>query len=458
MKAIDNIKAEQSLLASILINSGASLYICSKHGITQDSFSTPAHKAIFTAMQCTAARRHGADAVTVSQELKRSGKFGLLQDGGKYLNDIIDSLPTHTHAEAYAEDVRDAQNRRDMAIALHEALDALEGDTGKTGDVLGTLQNEIIRVTSESTIKIDKLGAGREEKIAQWREAKGHGFVGIPSSFRQLNKILGGWRKGVMAVLGAFRSEGKSTWCRGEALWLAQNGYKVALFSLEDPGDWAKAQIVGNYASENVFSLDTGNSTDDTINRMDKAWQEIADLPLWIIAHPMTMPDIIASAHLLKSRFDVDIIFIDHIQFIMPYQLPGTNRNNTIAAYSQQIVSLAKTLNISVIVASQLSRDAEKSNRKPRMSDLRDSGTIEQDARQIVLLYWDEKEHHHIMEVAKNNYGIARKEVNVRRVDGKQRFEEIAEIVATRFGENENELILADRGEIVECKWESFRK
>jgi replicative DNA helicase len=187
--------------------------------------------------------------------------------------------------------------------------------------------------------------------------------------------------------------------------------------------------MVGNHASEDVFSLDVGKSDTRVIDKMDKAWQEIADLPLWIIAHPMAMPDIMATSHLLKSRFDVDIIFIDHIQFILPYQLPGTNRNNTIAAYSQQIVGIAKTLDVAVVVASQLSRDAEKSNRPPRMSDLRDSGTIEQDARQIVLLYWDNEVKHHIINVAKNNYGIAREDINVRRLDGRQRFEEIVEVV-----------------------------
>ena len=437
MKAISNITAERSLLASILMDSGASLYICSKHGITVESFSTPANRAIFSAMQTTAARRHGADAVTVAKELRQAGQIGLLVEGEKYLDDIVDSLPTHTHAEQYAEDVKDMQNRREVLAAMHSAIGNLEEDKCETSSILGTLQNEIIKVTSACQLKIDKIGDGRKEKIEQWKLARGQGFVGIPSSFSGLNKILGGWRRGVMSVIGAYRGEGKSTIARQEALWLAQNGYKVALFSLEDPGDWAKSQMVGNYASEDVFSLDVGKGDEQAINRMDTAWQEIGDLPLWIIAHPMTMPDIIASSHLLKSRFDIDIIFIDHIQFILPYQLPGTNRNNTIAAYSQQIVGIAKTLNVAVPVASQLSRDAEKTNRPPRMSDLRDSGTIEQDARQIVLLYWDGELNHHVLRVAKNNYGIARQDINVRRLDGKQRFEEISD--ATQFEGNEHD-------------------
>jgi replicative DNA helicase len=129
---------------------------------------------------------------------------------------------------------------------------------------------------------------------------------------------------------------------------------------------------------------------------------------------------------MMKREHGIDILWIDHIQLIKPYELPHSNRNNTMAVYSQSIVALAKSLDIPIICLSQLSRDAEKGVRTPRLSDLRDSGTLEQDARQVLLLY-QEKETFKL-EIAKNNFGSSGNTVEMIRHSDKQRFEEVAPI------------------------------
>jgi replicative DNA helicase len=232
-----------------------------------------------------------------------------------------------------------------------------------------------------------------------------------------------------MTVLGGYRGEGKSTLSRQEALGLARKGYKVLLCSLEDPGDVAAAGMVGNYAGRSVFHFDTGENTDEDINRMDAEWSDLSTIPLHIASGAMRIEDIENCAMIHAAKHGLDFLIVDHIQFITPYKLQGVDRNGTVATYSQRLVSILTKHAIPGLVLSQLSRDSEKENRKPRLSDLRDSGCIEQDARAVLLLYADADADCHTLEIAKNNFGVSGKAFHVRRQDGKQRFEMLGEVI-----------------------------
>jgi len=208
-------------------------------------------------------------------------------------------------------------------------------------------------------------------------------------------------------------------------LWLAQKGIKVALFSLEDPPDIASAGMVGNYANVNVFGLDTGRGNPQNLDVMDTAWKKIADLPLWIMGGAMDIDTIETTSRLLKMKHGLDMIIIDHIQYIPPYILKGYSRNDTVAHYSSRTVGMASSMDVHVCNLSQFSRASEKEGRKPRLSDLRDSGSLEQDCRLAILLYFDGDKGHHILDCAKNNFGQSGFEIDVKREDGRQRFSEI---------------------------------
>jgi replicative DNA helicase len=422
-----NEAAEKSVLGSVLLDPYAVMFLCQKQGVTADTFYVPAHRLIWEAMTAISATpKVTIDSMIISDELARRGTLEQI-GGSQILDRLIDNTPTSAHAAHYIKLVRESEIRRKAIAAIQHAETALY-DTGiPESDTVGRLEAELIALQVNSGLEITRLHDYKAAKIEQWRAAKGKGFVGIPSVLSQVNKYLGGWRKQIMAILGGYRGSGKSTLARQECLGLAKQGYKVALFSLEDPGDIAAASIVGNHAGINIFAMDTGSYGNPLmVDQMASAWEHLKELPLWFVAASMTLDQIIATANLLKRQHGIDILWIDHIQLVKPYELPHMNRNNTMAVYSQAIVGLAKSLDIPIVCLSQLTRAPEQGNRKPMLSDLRDSGTLEQDARQVLLLYREDKKFQ--LEIAKNNFGSSGNKIELNRLDGKQRFEEVSEI------------------------------
>jgi replicative DNA helicase len=283
----------------------------------------------------------------------------------------------------------------------------------------------LVHLTETGDIPIYSMGDLREDKINQWETALEKGFVGVPFCLPSVNSILGGWRNGCFSIIGAYRGSGKSTLARQDAYHNAMNGRNVLLLSLEDPADIAGAGIAGLHSGQNTFLLDKGEGGQTMIDKLNNGWKEIADMPLRIISCPLTMTKIVATAEMLHKKQPLDIIYVDHIQFISPLIMPHMSRNDTLSHYSLELSGLAKRLNIPVVALSQLNRNSEQQNRKPKLSDLRDSGSLEQDARQVLILFWDGEKKHFQIEVAKNNYGASFQTVGVYRCDGKNKFEEV---------------------------------
>jgi replicative DNA helicase len=192
------------------------------------------------------------------------------------------------------------------------------------------------------------------------------------------------------------------------------------LFSLEDPGDIASAAMVCDEADVSSLDLDTGVATTSDLEKAERAWQSIGEIPLYMVSEKCTMPQIVSAASLFKTRYNIQAIYLDHIQYISPVQLPHMTRNDTISVYSGELAALSKRLDVAVICSSQLNRSPERDNRPPRLSDLRDSGSLEQDARAVGLLYWSNDDDCFIFEIAKNNYGKSGTKIKLVRQGGKR--------------------------------------
>lgn len=408
----NNIAAEQALIGAILLEPTKGLFICAKKDITESDISDPLLNKCFRAIRELAESRESIDTLTVQN------KAGIPEP----IDYIVDGTPTAAHAEYYATQVKEASTKRRMIAVLSDIADDINEKS--VHESMEMLHAELTQLSSCNQLEIKKLSAYKDEQIENWKQAKNVGYVGIPFSLGAINQDLGGWRNGVMGIIAAYRGEGKSTIIRQQCLYLAQMGVPVALLSLEDPGNIASSRIVGAAARVNVFGLDIGRYNDESLAKMRQTWDTIGDIPLYISSDPMDMTQIDSTLTLMKARYGIKIAFIDHVQYITPYQLPGRSRNDTLAGYSGRIVAAAKVLDIPIVVASQLSRSSEKDNRKPRLSDLRDSGTLEQDARQIIILHRDNEAECHILRVAKNNYGASGNEIFVTRNDAVQMFEE----------------------------------
>lgn len=405
--------SEQQVVGAVLLNEKA-YYAALKRGVTENSFQEPGFKNIWDGIVRCKAKHHVIDARLVAKEINAS------IDQEKMMSDAIGAVITVTNVGSYIDELRGNEQIRLAKCVMQDAL----ADTENNG-LIDRVISDLIKINRVDDVSIFQLKDLREAKIEQWRTAKAQGFVGVPFCIAGVNKYLGGWRNGCLTILGAYRGVGKSTLLRQDAYENAKAGRNVLLISLEDPADMAGAGIAGMHSGISTFHCDTGDAYDQTIDAIDRGWKEIGNLPLWIVSQSLTMTKILALAEMMNMRQKLDIIYLDHIQFVSPLMLQGNNRTGTLAQYSLSLSDLAKKLNIPIVCASQLNRDCEKESRTPRLSDLRDSGSLEQDARQVLLLWYDADQRHHVIAVAKNNYGISGKEISVWRLDGKNRFSEV---------------------------------
>lgn len=407
-------KAECGLVATVLEHPECIFQVFGA-GIRADSFQHPQHRAVFGAMQdlADAGRAITRYAVSQSDRIQPDAPWAL-----NPLKQYADAAGGKAFLAAYIADVAKCDAARRIraagqcAVARIEAGDSPENVTDKVYADLAE--------ASGGTIKIKTLADIREAKVAEWRAAKDRGYVGLPTLWPDLNRILGGHRKGMVNVLGGYRGEGKSTLARQMLTAVAMRGTACGLITMEDPDTVAAAGIVGNLTDFSVYHMDTGDYTDD-IDELNERWKGVERLPMYISDQPHTITSLVNAMRYMVARFGAEMFVVDHIQYIVN-QGRKESRNEEVMRYSNAICAATKTLNVHTLVLSQLSRDAEKESRKPRLSDLRDSGAIDQDARAVMLLYRDDQDNQHRLHIAKNNAG-PRGLLKLERIDGRQRFE-----------------------------------
>ncbi len=398
---------------------------CAEMRLTEECLSDPFHRQIFGLVQAMSAAKMPVYPYSVVDYAKKSGQTVNLKQLGSIIDEITVGLP-YLKSSIEAIKQHDYANRSELLIK-QSLMQIRDGDPV---EAVRSLKASLVDLEANQLPRSNNLGHitdYRADKIEQWKNAKGVGFVGIPSGIPEINKYLGGYRRKVMTILGGYRGEGKSTIMRQELFYQAKAGFKTLMITLEDPVEVCNAAIAGNHADISIYGLDTGTGNPDNIEKINKAWASLKDVPMRI-ASARTIDDVVSLIAVCKARYGLDCAGIDHIQHIAPYVMRGLDRNGTMGSYSGAICYALKEHDVAGIVASQFSRDGEKQARRPRLSDLRDSGCLEQDARAALLLSKDGD--CHILEVAKNSYGPSGNEIRLVRNGGAQRFEEIKTPVA----------------------------
>jgi len=407
--------SQQYIIGCVLTEPDKVLPVCIEHGFRPEMLTGRSRLAYETAMSLWRSG-HGVDIATVDVAMGKQG----LRNLTVFLGQCVDAVTTVEHLNDHVEIVTAEYRRKALEEAIARAQRELKDAEQDSNEIATTLSQRIVAINADTTKRVKSLGDYRGPKVQQWKDAKEGTAMGVPSSLVGLNRAMGGYRPEIMTIIAGYRGEGKSTFVRQECLSIARANHGVALLSIEDPGDQAAASIVCNFADASTFDLDVGKSN-AMVGDVDDAWKHLEALPLHIASWAMTIGDVEATCAMLRHKENIEIVFLDHLQFITPYRLPTMNRNDTISTYSRTLTDMAKRFHIPVVVTSQLSRDSEKQNRKPRLSDLRDSGSIEQDARAVLMLYYEGESH--VIEIAKQNYGPSRVKIPLRRVLGK-RFEE----------------------------------
>lgn len=387
-----NLEAEQSLLGSMFLSSEA-VELCLDM-VSEDDFSRPAHARIFGAIRSLYGRGEPVDQITVADRLEALEQLD--QAGGKpYLLDITSMVPTAANAAHYAEIVKRTSVLRQLISAGTDIV-ALGYDG--TEDLDGTIEQAEKRIFDVTNKRVssnfrplkDLMVAGFEQ-IETLYDKREH-LTGVPTGFPELDKILAGLHSGDLVILAARPSVGKTAFALNLGVNAAKEGYPTAIFSLEMAAEQLVQRILCSEAGVDSQRLRTGYLNDGDWPRLMQAMGRLNEAPLWVDDTPSSsIIEVRAKARRLFRNQEKGLIIIDYLQLMQPQTgRRADNRQVEIADISRGLKILSKELNVPIIALSQLSRAVEqRTSKRPMLSDLRESGAIEQDADVVMFIHRD---------------------------------------------------------------------
>ncbi|MFC7619652.1 replicative DNA helicase [Microlunatus sp. GCM10028923] len=380
--------AEQCVLGAMLMSKDAIADVVEV--IRGVDFYRPAHELVYDAILDLYGRGEPADAITVADELTKRGEATRV-GGAPYLHTLLASVPIAANAGYYAEIVREKAILRrlaDAALRISQLTYAGEGDADA---IVDRAQAEVYAVTDRRASEDYKPLSELMQPTLDEMEAissRGGGLAGVPTGFAEVDELTNGLHPGQMIIVAARPGCGKSTL----ALDLARaasikNGLTSAIFSLEMSQIEITMRLLSAEASIPLSHIRGGRMSDDDWQRVATKMGQVSEAPLYIDDSPnLTMMEIRAKARRLKQRHDLKLVLIDYIQ-LMTSGKKVESRQLEVSEFSRQLKLLAKELEIPVVALSQLNRGPEqRTDKKPMLSDLRESGSLEQDADLVMLL------------------------------------------------------------------------
>ncbi|HEY4523449.1 MAG TPA: replicative DNA helicase [Candidatus Paceibacterota bacterium] len=386
-----NLDAEQSVLGAILIDKNAIINVADI--ISVQDFYKPAHEKIYDAILELYEKSQPIDLLSLSSLLKE--KATLKDVGGmSYLTELVNSVPTASHVAHYANIVKEKKILRDLISASAEISENAYESARDTDVLLDEIEQKILSISQHS---ISKKFVHIKDELSEAYERiellhKGEGRLrGIPTGFPDLDNLTSGLQRSDLIVIGARPSLGKTSL----ALDIAKNAAllskkPVGIFSLEMAREQVTDRLISSESQVPLWKLRTGRITDDvefemiqqSLDRLSQASLYIDDTPSPNILQMRSM------ARRLQVEHGLGLLIVDYLQLITPRSGGSDNMVQQITEISRGLKSLARELEVPVIALSQLSRDVDKRDSKvPRLSDLRESGAIEQDADLVLFIY-----------------------------------------------------------------------
>ena len=388
-----SIQAEASVLGSMIIHSPAIDVVVQ---ITQsEHFYRPAHQTIYQVLLEMSSAGKPVDLVTMRDELERRGQLEAV-GGVEYLVMLAEGVPSAANVEYYAKIVRDKALLRQLIVVgtqlVQEAFDTHE----EAGDVLDQAERAVFEIASSH---IGQQASSMEELLKHTIETiqqnEGQLITGLASGYQKLDELTSGFQNGDMLVLGARPSMGKTSLLLNIAEYMSVVDKRpVALFSLEMSKEQVAQRLLASYARFDLRKMRRGMISPEDWTRIQLAAGDLSPAQLLIDDTALlTVLQLRAKARRLKASHDIQAVFVDYLQ-LMNYQGRANSRQEQITEISRGIKALARELDVPVVIAAQLNRGpADRPSQRPRMSDLRESGSIEQDADVIMLLHNEDYYH-----------------------------------------------------------------
>lgn len=392
-KPPQNVEAEQSVLGAMMLSKDAMADVIEV--VRANDFYRPAHETIFD----TAVKLYNSgdpvDALTVSAELQRTGQISRI-GGAEYLHTLIAMVPSAASAGYYARLVREQAILRKLVEAGTRIANMGYDATGaEVDDVVDSAQAEIFSVTerrnSEDYLPIGDIMEHTLEQVEAASSRDGQ-LLGIPTGFRDLDELTGGLQGGQMVVIAARPAIGKSTLGLDIARAAAIRAGKASvIFSLEMSREEITKRMLAAEAGVKLTRLTKGPMGPNDWARLAETMGRVANAPLFIDDSPnMSLMEIRAKCRRLKQQHDLKLVVVDYLQ-LMSSGRKVESRQQEVSEFSRALKLLAKEIDVPVIAISQLNRGPEqRTEKRPMLSDMRESGAIEQDADIVILLHRDD--------------------------------------------------------------------
>ncbi|MBQ3413693.1 replicative DNA helicase [Candidatus Saccharibacteria bacterium] len=417
-----DIVAEKSLIGAIMISDATLPEILNT--IKPQDFYEERHQAIFEAIENLYDQHKPIDLLTLTNALKVAKKLKMV-GGAEYLTDLSNFVPAASHAKAYADIIERASTRRKLIKAGTEIANKAYEEDAEVGELVGEAEQELFAV-SDKIIKSDyvamnELLADAFDRIEELRENKG-ALRGLKTGFRDLDKKTAGFQKGDLIIIGARPAMGKTTFAQNLAYNIASiNNKGVLFFSMEMAANEIIDRMISDVSGVDNWKMRTGNLSDEEFQKIGDAMGEMDEIPIYIDdTSSMTIMELRNKARRAMHDHDIGIVIVDYLQLIQGSDRYKGNRVQEVTEISRGLKILARELHIPVVALAQLSRQVTgRDDPRPVLSDIRESGSIEQDADLVMFLHRpdyykqndDNYEETHITEliVAKHRHGAVGK-------------------------------------------------
>jgi replicative DNA helicase len=395
--------AERAVLGSILINAGAFYRVVGI--IDTPDFFRDAHRTIFSTMRRLAEESRDIDLLTIREELAKHAQLDKV-GGSAYISSLVDGIPDVANVERYARIVKEKSTLRRLIVMGNSVMRAALDSPGEPGEVLTIAERSLYEIAEGSTEKgfvaLEKITRQNMGAIEQLHEA-GQLITGIPTGYDRFNEFTSGFQKQDLIIIAARPSMGKTSFMMNIAESIAIPGkdgrprsgnrlHSVGVFSLEMSKEQIGLRILSSESGVSNHLIRSGMLSERNWRDLAEASARLAKGKIWVDDTPGMDPmEMRAKARRLKAEVGLDMIMVDYLQ-LMAVRGKIESRQQEISQISRGLKAIAKELNLPLVSLSQLSRRPEQrtGDHRPQLSDLRESGSIEQDADVVCFIYRDE--------------------------------------------------------------------
>ena len=389
-KALATIEVEKKLLSSLMLDEGLAIPNVSTI-LTAEDFYRPEHRLIYRALQSLYGKGTPLNVLLVENELLRTDELKRVTHS--YLFSLIDMEYTTARAEFYAKIVKEKSILRRLIDAGREIIDEADSERESVDKILEAAERKILSISASRTQTgfetLHEIMTRTFERINA-KINRPNEIAGVTSGLMDLDRVLNGFQKSDLILLAARPSMGKTALALNIAANAARMDKSVGVFSLEMSKTQLGGRLLSTRSGVNSQYLNTGNVSDESMNALINALNELSNLKMYIDdTAGLGLLELRSKARRLKHERGLDLMIIDYLQLMQGGH--AENRQQEISEISRGLKGLARELDIPIIALSQLSRSVElRAEKKPQLSDLRESGSLEQDADIVMFLYREE--------------------------------------------------------------------